>query len=115
MPRTPANTRGASITGWGRALPDKVVTNVDLEQTLDTNDEWIRERTGIVSRHIGGTTASLTVESGSKALAMAGVDPSSIDALILATTTPDRTVPATSANVQNALGLSCGADSFMHL
>ena len=109
MPRTPAYVRGASITGWGRALPDNVVTNVDLEKSLDTNDEWVRERTGIVSRHIGGSTASLSIESGSKALAMAGVDPSSIDALILATTTPDRTVPATSANVQNALGLSCGA------
>lgn len=109
MPRTPATVRGARITGWGRALPDNVVTNVDLEKTIDTNDEWIRERTGIVSRHIGGTTASLSIESGAKALAMAGVDPSSIDALVLSTTTPDRTVPATSATVQNALGLSCGA------
>jgi len=109
MPRTPATVRGARITGWGRALPDNVVTNVDLEKTIDTNDEWIRERTGIVSRRIGGSTASLSIESGAKALAMAGVDPSSIDALVLSTTTPDRTVPATSATVQNALGLSCGA------
>ena len=109
MPRTPATVRGARITGWGRALPDNVVTNVDLEKTIDTNDEWIRERTGIASRHIGGTTASLSIESGAKAIAMAGVDPSSIDALVLSTTTPDRTVPATSATVQNALGLSCGA------
>ena len=109
MPQIPSGARGAVITGWGRALPDKIVTNDDLSKTLDTNDEWIRERTGIHQRHIGGTTASLSIESGSKALEMAGVDPSSIDALILATTTPDRTVPATSANVQNALGLSCGA------
>ena len=62
MPRTPATVRGARITGWGRALPDNVVSNVDLEKTIDTNDEWIRERTGIASRHIGCTTASLSIE-----------------------------------------------------
>lgn len=98
-----------AITGWGRALPEKVVTNSDLAMTMDTSDEWIRERTGIERRHIGGTTASLSIESGRKAIEMAGVDPSTIDALILATTTPDRTVPATSAAVQNGLGLRCGA------
>jgi 3-oxoacyl-[acyl-carrier-protein] synthase-3 len=76
---------------------------------MDTNDEWIRERTGIHRRHIGGSTAELSTISGQAALDMAGIDPKSIDALILATTTPDRTVPATSATVQNALGLSCGA------
>ena len=97
------------ITGWGRALPEKVVTNSELAKTMDTSDEWIRERTGIERRHIGGTTASLSIESGRKAIEMAGVDPSTIDALILATTTPDRTVPATSAAVQNGLGLRCGA------
>ena len=97
------------ITGWGRALPEKVVTNSELAKTMDTSDEWIRERTGIERRHIGGTTASVSIESGRKAIEMAGVDPSTIDALILATTTPDRTVPATSAAVQNGLGLRCGA------
>jgi 3-oxoacyl-[acyl-carrier-protein] synthase-3 len=76
---------------------------------MDTNDEWIRERTGIHRRHVGGSTAELSTISGKAALEMAGIDPKSIDALILATTTPDRTVPATSATVQNALGLSCGA------
>jgi 3-oxoacyl-[acyl-carrier-protein] synthase-3 len=76
---------------------------------MDTNDEWIRERTGIHRRHIGGSTAELSTFSGQAALDMAGIDPKSIDAMILATTTPDRTVPATSATVQNALGLSCGA------
>ena len=98
-----------AITGWGRALPEKVVTNSELAKTMDTSDEWIRERTGIERRHIGGTTASLSIESGRKAIEMAGVDPLTIDALILATTTPDRTVPATSAAVQNGLGLRCGA------
>jgi 3-oxoacyl-[acyl-carrier-protein] synthase-3 len=76
---------------------------------METNDEWIRERTGIHRRHVGGSTAELSTISGQAALDMAGIDPKSIDALILATTTPDRTVPATSATVQNALGLSCGA------
>jgi 3-oxoacyl-[acyl-carrier-protein] synthase-3 len=109
MPTIPPGVRGAVITGWGTALGEKTVTNEDLSRVLDTSDEWIIERTGIRERHIGGTTAGLSVESGRKALAMAGIDPSSIDALVLSTTTPDRTVPATSATVQNALGLKCGA------
>ena len=110
MPAVPRGARGAVITGWGIGLPDKVVTNDDLRATgLDTNDEWIRERTGIVERRLGGTTASLSVESGRAAMAMAGVDPSGIDALVLATTTPDRSVPGTSSTVQAQLGLSCGA------
>jgi 3-oxoacyl-[acyl-carrier-protein] synthase III len=109
MPAAPQGIRGAVITGWGSALPPRVLTNEELSQTLDTSDEWIRERSGIQERHIGGTTAELSVISGSAALKMAGVDPSQIDALVLATTTPDRCVPATSATVQHALGLSCGA------
>ncbi|MBU6201521.1 MAG: ketoacyl-ACP synthase III [Acidobacteria bacterium] len=109
MPPLPSSARGAAITGWGRALPDTVVTNADLEARMDTSDEWIRERTGIAERRIGGSTASLSIESGRRALACAGVDPASIDALILSTTTPDRTVPATSATVQHGLGLRCGA------
>lgn len=109
MPVIPANVRGARFTGWGTALGHKTVTNDDLAATMDTNDEWIRERTGIHRRHIGGTNAELSTLSGHAALQMAGVDPASIDALVLATTTPDRAVPATSATVQNALGLRCGA------
>ena len=109
MPIIPNSAINGVITGWGRALPETIVTNSDLARTLDTSDEWIRERTGIEQRHIGGTTASLSIESGRKALEMSGVDPLSIDALILATTTPDRTVPATSAAVQHGLGLRCGA------
>ena len=109
MPIIPKSAVTGVITGWGRALPEKVVTNADLEKTLDTSDEWIRERTGIERRHIGCTTASLSIESGRKAIEMSGVYPSTIDALILSTTTPDRTVPATSATVQHGLGLRCGA------
>ena len=109
MPKIPAHVRGARFTGWGTALGHKVVTNDDLAKTMDTNDEWVRERTGIQRRHIGGSTSELSAISGAAAMKMAGVDPSSIDALILATTTPDRTVPGTSATVQNLLGLSCGA------
>jgi len=100
---------GSRIIGWGTALPDKVLTNDDLSSMMDTNDEWITERTGIKRRHIGGSTATLSIESAQRAMAMAGVDPASIDGLVLSTTTPDRTVPATSASVQNALGLRCGA------
>ena len=109
MPVIPKNAVGAKIIGWGTALPEKVVTNDDLSKTMDTSDEWICERTGIERRHIGGSTASLSIESGRKAIEMAGIDPLSIDALVLSTTTPDRTVPATSAAVQHGLGLRCGA------
>lgn len=109
MPAIPSHVRGARFTGWGTALGHKTVTNDDLSKTIDTSDSWIRERTGIERRHVGGSTAELSIESATKALKMSGVDPLSIDALVLATTTPDRTVPATSAHVQNALGLKCGA------
>ena len=110
MPATRPSARGAVITGWGTALPPKVLTNRDLQDMgLDTSDEWIVERTGIRERRVGGTTAGLSAEAGRGALDMSGLDPASIDALVLATTTPDRTVPATSATVQNELGLSCGA------
>ena len=110
MPAVPAGVRGARIIGWGVAEPDKVVTNDDLRASgLDTTDEWIRERTGIEERRVGGSTASLSIESGRRALEMSGIDPATIDVLILSTTTPDRTVPATSATVQAGLGLRCGA------
>ena len=110
MPAIRPGVRGAVITGWGTALPPKTLTNRDLaDMGLDTSDEWIVERTGIRERHVGGTTAGLSAEAGRLALGMSGLDPGSIDAVILATTTPDRTVPATSATVANELGLRCGA------
>ncbi len=100
---------GMRILGWGTALPDKVVTNSDLEKTLDTSDEWIVERSGIRERRIGDSTAELAIAAGRNALAQADIDPASIDLMILATTTPDQTVPATSAHVHHALELGGGA------
>lgn len=100
---------GAVITGWGIAVPDKIVTNEDLSASLDTNDAWITERTGIKQRHIGGTTSELAIVAGRQALERAGRGPEEIDLLVLATTTPDAVVPGTSATVQNALGLAGGA------
>jgi 3-oxoacyl-[acyl-carrier-protein] synthase-3 len=100
---------GLRIVGWGTALPEKILTNRDLEAQLDTSDEWIRERTGIRERRIGDSTADLAIEAGREALEHAGVDPASIDMLVLCTTTPDQTVPATSARVHEALGIGGGA------
>jgi 3-oxoacyl-[acyl-carrier-protein] synthase III len=102
-------TRGGIVTGWGIAVPDKVVTNDDLSVTLDTNDAWIQERTGIRERRIGGTTSQLAIEAGLAALAKAGRRPDEIDAVILATTTPDQMVPGTSATVQDGIGITGGA------
>jgi 3-oxoacyl-[acyl-carrier-protein] synthase-3 len=109
MPATPRGVRGATITGWGTALPPKVVTNKDLEEMFETSDEWIMERTGIRERHVGGTTTGLSIESGRKALEMSGVPLDQVDAVVLATTTPDRTVPASAPGVASELGLRCGA------
>ena len=109
MPAIRPGARGAVITGWGTALPPKTLTNHDLaDMGLDTSDEWIVERTGIRERHVGGTTAGLSAEAGRQALGMSGLDPASIDAIVLATTTPDRTVPATSATVQPSSGCAAG-------
>ncbi|MPY92336.1 MAG: beta-ketoacyl-ACP synthase III [Acidimicrobiia bacterium] len=101
--------RAGVITGVGGALPEQTLTNADLESMMDTSDQWIVERTGIRERRVGGVTSALAVEAGGKALAAAGVDPADIGLLILATTTPDRTVPATSASVSEELGMRCGA------
>jgi 3-oxoacyl-[acyl-carrier-protein] synthase III len=100
---------GAVITGWGSALPDTVITNAQLEERLDTTDEWIVTRSGIRERHVGGTVSSLAIDAGRRALERAALDPDQIDLLVLATCTPDLAVPATSAAVHYALGLSGGA------
>ena len=74
MPAVPAGVRGAVITGWGTALPEKILTNKDLEAMFDTDDAWIRDRTGIAQRHVGGTTTDLSVEAGRRAIEKAGIE-----------------------------------------
>ncbi|MDA8365813.1 MAG: ketoacyl-ACP synthase III [Actinomycetota bacterium] len=105
----PKGVRGGVVTGWGIAVPDKVVTNDDLSLRMDTSDAWIVERTGIRERRIGGTTSELAIEAGRRALERAGRRPDEIDAVILATTTPDGIVPGTSATVQHGIGVPGGA------
>jgi 3-oxoacyl-[acyl-carrier-protein] synthase-3 len=100
---------GARIIGYGTALPDRILTNAELATMVDTSDEWITERTGIKERRIGGTTAGLATEAAKEAIKAAGVSAADIDLLILATTTPDRAVPATASTVQELVGLRCGA------
>jgi 3-oxoacyl-[acyl-carrier-protein] synthase III len=100
---------GVAITGWGTALPEKIVTNDDLATYLDTSDEWITERTGIRERRIGGTTGGLATEAGRAALKQADLTGDDIDLVILATSTPDVTMPPTSTFVQNELGIAGGA------
>ncbi len=100
---------GFKITGVGAALPEKVLTNADLTAWMDTTDEWIKERTGIGERRIGGSTSGLATEAAQRALSDAGVDADSIDQVILATTSPDHICPGTAPAVARELGLSCGA------
>ena len=97
----------AAIQGTGSYLPQGVLDNVDLEHIVDTNDQWIMERTGIRQRRIAAaheTTASMAVEAGKVACVDAGLDPGELDLIILATITPDQLVPAAACVVQNALG-----------
>jgi 3-oxoacyl-[acyl-carrier-protein] synthase III len=106
--------RYAQIIGWGYSVPDKVITNHDLEQIVDTNDEWIRSRTGIEERRVASdpkeTSASLAVAAARKALAVADVDPSKIDLVICATSSPEYIFPSTASIVQDALGaMNAGA------
>jgi 3-oxoacyl-[acyl-carrier-protein] synthase-3 len=99
----------AVVTGTGSALPVRRVSNADLAQQVDTTDEWIVERTGIRFRHIAGpdeTTATLATDAARAALAAAGVLPTDIDLIILATATPDQTFPASATKVQALLGIN---------
>jgi 3-oxoacyl-[acyl-carrier-protein] synthase-3 len=117
---------GAHITGWGIALPDTVVTNQDMTTLFETNDEWIVERSGIHTRRAAtgpfvatqppshpedglGTTGSLAVAAGRKALELAGVSGPDVGLLILCTTTPDQLIPASSAAASAVLGIGGGA------
>lgn len=101
-------TLRSAILGTGSALPRRRVSNDELAQTVDTSDEWIVERTGIRFRHIAEpdeTTATLGTEAGSKALADAGIEASDVDLIVLATSTPDQTFPASATKIQTALGI----------
>ncbi len=95
-----------SIIGHSVFLPPKVLTNAELERRFDTTDEWIRERTGIRERRVGGKTSDMAIEAGRKAVNLAGVDASEIQMLVLATTTPDHIMPSTASLVHHHLGLS---------
>ncbi|MEO1028226.1 MAG: beta-ketoacyl-ACP synthase III [Pseudomonadota bacterium] len=100
------------ILGVGSYLPERCVTNDELAKTVDTSDEWIRERTGIRQRHIAAEdelTSDIATAAAERAMAAAGVTADDIDLIVLATTTPDQTFPATAATVQANLGVSRGA------
>jgi 3-oxoacyl-[acyl-carrier-protein] synthase-3 len=99
------------VRGFGTALPKRVLTNAELESMVDTSDEWIVQRTGIQQRYIAGegeTTASLGEGAARAALDKAGLTVADIDLIIVATSTPDNTFPATAVNIQNRLGMHHG-------
>lgn len=100
-------TRASVLTGLGSCLPSRCVTNAELERTMDTSDEWIRARTGIAQRYVaeeGTLTSDLAVGAAERALKSARLTPDEIDAVIVATTTPDRPCPATAPTVAARLG-----------
>jgi 3-oxoacyl-[acyl-carrier-protein] synthase-3 len=97
------------ITGWAATLPDTVVTNAELADRLSVTEEWIVERTGVHERRVGGGTRAMATTAARGAMDRAGARPGDIDLLILATTTPEFTVPATAGAVAADLGLTCGA------
>lgn len=99
------------VRGSGSALPQRCVSNAELAQTVDTSDEWIVERSGIRQRFIAGegeTTSTLAIGAARNACADAGIDPASVELIVLATATPDNTFPATATKVQDALGCNGG-------
>ena len=99
----------AHITGWGMSVPKKVLTNDDLSKMVDTNDQWIREMTGIRERRIvvdGQTTSSLAIEAAIEALKIANLVPTDLDLIICATSTPDYFFPSTACIIQDRLGAS---------
>jgi 3-oxoacyl-[acyl-carrier-protein] synthase III len=118
--------RHAQITGWGMYVPERVLTNQELERVLDTTDEWIVSRTGIRERHIVASekesTATLATRAAREALVVANLAPTDLDLVIVATVTPEHLFPATASLVQNALGaakagafdLSAGCSGFVY-
>jgi 3-oxoacyl-[acyl-carrier-protein] synthase-3 len=105
-------TRRSKILGCGSYLPERVVTNAELAKTVDTSDEWIVERSGIRQRHIasdGQFTSDLALKAAERALEHASIKAKNVDMVIVATTTPDNTFPATATKVQHNLGMTRGA------
>ena len=101
----------AIARGCGHYLPDRVVTNQELSELLDTSDDWIKARTGIGQRHIaadGQLTSDLAIHAAERALDAAGMTAGQLDAIVLATATPDQTFPSTATRVQHALGMDQG-------
>ncbi|HBF55510.1 MAG TPA: 3-oxoacyl-ACP synthase, partial [Afipia sp.] len=100
------------VLGYGSYLPERILTNAELAKMVDTSDEWIIQRTGIKQRHIaaeGEFTSHLGLKAAQAAIANAGIDTQSIDLIVLATSTPDNTFPATAVAIQNGLGINHGA------
>ncbi len=98
----------ARIAGTGRYLPEKIVTNRDLEKSVETSDDWIRERTGIKKRHVaadGETSSDMGLAAARNAIEMAGVDASEIDLIVVATTTPDKVFPSNACIIQRKLDI----------
>ena len=103
----PRELRRAKISALGTYVPPRVLTNADLEKLVDTNDEWITSRVGIRERHIvdkGQATSDMAVEAAKRCLAERGIDPTEVEAIIVATVTPDMFFPATACLVQDKLG-----------
>jgi 3-oxoacyl-[acyl-carrier-protein] synthase-3 len=99
----------AHITGWGMAVPARVLTNEDLEKMVDTNDEWIKSRTGIRERHIVNdeeSTASLAKDAALNALRVANLNPTDVELIIVSTSSPEHIFPATACLVQDQIGAS---------
>lgn len=102
----------SAITGWGMRVPEKVLTNHDLEKMVDTSDEWITTRTGIKQRHVaeaGETASTLAIAAGRQALERAGLEGQDLGLIIVATVCADYPFPSTANLVQHALGAQCGA------
>ncbi len=105
-------SRYSAITGWGMQVPEKIMTNADFEQIIDTSDEWITSRTGIKQRHIAGpdeSASTLAIAAGRKALDRAGIEAKDLGLIIVATVCGDYPFPSTANLVQHALGAQCGA------
>jgi 3-oxoacyl-[acyl-carrier-protein] synthase III len=112
MTLRPDVPRGVTITGTGMYVPERVLTNAELEKLVDTSNEWILERTGIIERRIAAdhqASSDLAVEAARRAMAMAKVEPSQIDQILVATTTPDRYLPSCACTVQAKLGATRAA------